>query len=944
MAEQIDQPIKNVEKEVFISYAWGGESQSVVDSLEKAFTERGIRIIRGEKELSYTDSISAFTQRLGKAQSLVLVISDKYLKSPNCMSELTEVDKNHGLSGRIFPIVLSDASIYRPQDRLEYYKFWEKRVKELEASLKEVDSGKLASVTTELEKYGYIRDNIDRLISLLSDMNTLTYEIHSADGFSALIDAVEHAVKVKQTVSKSSKETPEATSSGASQPPPNIPINPPSIVSPTPELPKEPSEIISQYKIQEAALEKHAATDKPIQNVEQDKLGFGVYVTALHDFIVSQYTTTPLTISVDGPWGTGKSSLMYMLKNSLEPQNNAMQRFIAWVRTIFQSWKWGWLWFWAFPVQTVGRGLLRIALKFDKTTEEYGFRVGKNNTGFRSLITDIAQGLSINTEILRQENNNLATRVIWWAKIHARCEPMESTSHPTIWLNAWKFDNQEEVWASLALATLEQIKQKHDIFWLMWFRIQLTFKRMSFIPALGVVLLQFALPLILGITAFYYSLIIGSYDTPLEAFTIATQGYGNYLLWAGGILSGFLTVSSVLKDPFQIPVDKVLKGPNYKDKVGFLTRFEEDFARIINLVTNNGFGWKKSKLIIFVDDLDRCEPPKAADIVEAINLFLDADGCVFVIGMDSDSVAKSIEVKYKDLFDRIKAENAGVVSLGRAFLEKIVQIPFTVPRATPSQILNMVEDTLGGKISKGITIAQAKEKPVVVSAPESDQGIAEREDQPPAQRKSTTQPETSTDESPVAKLDPASFARKEVRQAIHLGTELLSENPRQVKTFVNLFRLSIYIANARGFFEEGRKGEKLRLIGLDRLAIWVTCSVRWQNLVRHLYAETQMNSLCGFLHEVSKGITTEYKWTTGNKNIPAELKKKIDNMRKGEKGSEAHWCHLPWEWWLLEPDFLQVVKRMEDLWASPAEGEANQLRVLLNMSRPLSPTSSAQAK
>ena len=83
------------------------------------------------------------------------------------------------------------------------------------------------------------------------------------------------------------------------------------------------------------------------------------------------------------------------------------------------------------------------------------------------------------------------------------------------------------------------------------------------------------------------------------------------------------------------PVNKVFDRPNYKDKVGFLTKFEKDFARIVELATGNGIGRKKSKLIIFIDDLDRCKPPKAADIIEAINLFLDAEGCVFVVVMDS---------------------------------------------------------------------------------------------------------------------------------------------------------------------------------------------------------------------------------------------------------------------------------------------------------------------
>jgi hypothetical protein len=90
------------------------------------------------------------------------------------------------------------------------------------------------------------------------------------------------------------------------------------------------------------------------------------------------------------------------------------------------------------------------------------------------------------------------------------------------------------------------------------------------------------------------------------------------------------------------------------------------------------------------------------------------------------------------------------------------------------------------------------------------------------------------------------------------------------------------------------------------------------------------------VNNVTQDITPDFGWKTGNKNIPTELKKKLDSLRKAEKGSAAHWCHLPWDWWLLEPDFLKVTKLLEDIWAPPAEGESDELRVLLNMSRPLS--------
>ncbi len=666
---------------------------------------------------------------------------------------------------------------------------------------------------------------------------------------------------------------------------------------------------IRQITIDDNSLDKHAATDKPVENIEQDKLGFKDYVNALHAFVISQYTTTPLTIAVDGQWGTGKSSLMLMLKNRLEPQ----KRYITGIRSKLTQWGWLLNIIWAFPLQLEGKVFAWLAIK---------------NKNLAEIAKEITQGLSISLDVIQQLDAKMVPdRVLWWAKVHARCEPMEPLSHPTVWLNAWKFDNQDEVWASLALATMEQIKHGHNLPWRLWFWWDLTFSRLSAPSALWEVFKQFLLPLLFALVASFYDSVIGSFDAPIKAFL----GPGEPLLWTGFVISGVLKVAGIFKDPFQISLDKVFDRPNYKEKVGFLTHFERDFAKIVQSATKNGWGWKRSKLIVFIDDLDRCKPPKAADVIEAINLFLDAEGCVFVIGMDSEAVAMSVEVKYKDLFERMKVENAGVVSLGKAFLEKIVQIPFFVPRPTAQQITNMVDDTLGSDIPRSFMPTQTMFTPISgspnrISIPG---GLIRPPDYPPGYG-----PE-------MLDLDPASYARDEVRTAIKLGTNLLSENPRQVKTFINLFRLSIYIANERKVLQEREVSGKLTEGGLNlnRLAVWVVCAVRWQSLIKHLYADTQVNSLCMFLSNVTQNIMPDYKWTTDHKNVPEEIKKKFENIRKTEKGSEAHWCHLPWDWWLLEPDFLQVVKRLEYLWAQPGDGEVDELRVLLNMSRPLSAVS-----
>lgn len=193
----IQLPKYNYETDVFVSYAWGGESERVVDKLEQAFTERGIRIVRDKKDLDYKGSIETFEKRIGMGQCVILIISDKYLRSEHCMYELTEVEKNKNLRDRIFPVVLADAQIYNPIDRLSYIKYWNEKIELLDQAIKQVDLlTHLDGFTSDLNKYAHIRTSFDHLTNLLGDMNALTPEIHSNNGFSTLISAVENTLNL----------------------------------------------------------------------------------------------------------------------------------------------------------------------------------------------------------------------------------------------------------------------------------------------------------------------------------------------------------------------------------------------------------------------------------------------------------------------------------------------------------------------------------------------------------------------------------------------------------------------------------------------------------------------------------------------------------------------------------------------------------------------------
>jgi formylglycine-generating enzyme required for sulfatase activity/ABC-type dipeptide/oligopeptide/nickel transport system ATPase component len=179
------------EQSVFISYAWGGESEELVNRIDQALQQRGLRIIRDKRDLGYKGSISAFMERIGQGNCIIVVISDKYLRSPNCMFELVEIAEGKQFHDRIFPIVLSNAEIYDPVRRLEYIKHWEGKLAELDKAMREVGQANLQGIREEIDQYSRIRDKVSGLTSLLKDMNTLTPDLHRDSDFGEIYTGIE---------------------------------------------------------------------------------------------------------------------------------------------------------------------------------------------------------------------------------------------------------------------------------------------------------------------------------------------------------------------------------------------------------------------------------------------------------------------------------------------------------------------------------------------------------------------------------------------------------------------------------------------------------------------------------------------------------------------------------------------------------------------------------
>ena len=82
----------------------------------------------------------------------------------------------------------------------------------------------------------------------------------------------------------------------------------------------------------------------------------------------------------------------------------------------------------------------------------------------------------------------------------------------------------------------------------------------------------------------------------------------------------------------------------------------------------------KDRVVVFIDDLDRLVPGKAMELLEVLKIFFDCSHCVFVLAIDYDVVIRGAAEKYGfKLNDKKEAEK------GRAFFDKIIQVPFKMP-------------------------------------------------------------------------------------------------------------------------------------------------------------------------------------------------------------------------------------------------------------------------
>jgi internalin A len=94
---------------VYVSYAWESTSESFVNAISRRLPTDRLEFRRDKTHMQVGDGISCFMAEIGRADHVLVVLSDKYLRSPNCMRELLYLFQHSlgdraDLMGRIVPV------------------------------------------------------------------------------------------------------------------------------------------------------------------------------------------------------------------------------------------------------------------------------------------------------------------------------------------------------------------------------------------------------------------------------------------------------------------------------------------------------------------------------------------------------------------------------------------------------------------------------------------------------------------------------------------------------------------------------------------------------------------------------------------------------------------------------------------------------------------------
>lgn len=273
---------------------------------------------------------------------------------------------------------------------------------------------------------------------------------------------------------------------------------------------------------------------------------------------------------------------------------------------------------------------------------------GTWGTGKTSLMRQLYQELG-GDYFDRQEGKGIDT---------AEANKVNGRKIKPVWFEAWQYQHEENILAAL----LKEVRDQ-----LAWH-----FKLMQNVK-------ETAIPTMLSV--------LQSIDLSIEQFGVkfGFKGMGDRLV---------KNLEAEEKRNFSTPLEALTMKKLLEDAIDKLVGLNDIVKSLSNL---RGIRTTPGLAVIFIDDLDRCEPAVAYKILETIKVYLNLKNCVFVLGMDVQEVERILGGQYEKSMpaDRVKAH-------AKLYLEKICQDVYHLNHPPPDVRLAYFGKLLEGKIPEGV--------------------------------------------------------------------------------------------------------------------------------------------------------------------------------------------------------------------------------------------------
>lgn len=230
----------------------------------------------------------------------------------------------------------------------------------------------------------------------------------------------------------------------------------------------------------------------------------------------------------------------------------------------------------------------------------------------------------------------------------------------------------------------------------------------------------------------------------------------------------------------------IAKGTDEQSVVNSIRVFRSEFEKALD---DKEIG----NVIVLIDDLDRCQPDRIIETLEAIKLFLSVRKTVFIIAADDKVIQYAIKKKYPPI------EGTGV-SFEKEYIEKIIQLPITIPQLSSKDVENyllllVVQQYLKKDEFKKFLEIIWKEKFLVNATPISTSKIHEL--------LSTNQVSMGKDFNDTLEV---------VDSIKGIISRNLKGNPRQAKRFLNTYVTKKKLASF--YFGEGEEKADNQILAL----------------------------------------------------------------------------------------------------------------------------------